>query len=211
MKEPLDPPRAPDEPDAPLEEEGRCNTRALDLGAVRAIHRAAQGAGLSTSKAAAGVSDEPASFARPPERPERTTLEVDYSPASRVRRDRSLRVQRAARGVVLVAVAACLGLGAWVLWARHREAPQASPLEAEPAETRAAAVITTSAAALAPGSSPPPSAPRPAAPEQSAVEVAPQASSAPAGVTTPPPRRPPQGTPSKRKSPPAPTSEFPNQ
>lgn len=151
MRLPLDPPKDSDEPDDPQEEEGRCNTRALDLGAVRAIHRAAQGAGAPVTVADTrpaelvheqeAIRQEPAPIRvapapaspRPPapithiprrEMPSSVTVEVDYSPASRQQRHRSAHVQRIARAVVLGTVVAALALGMWaVFFAKRGGAP----------------------------------------------------------------------------------------
>lgn len=142
MNEPRDTMRGSEESDVPQEEEGRCHTRALDLGAVRAIHRAAQGAslprrtaeptapaphpspGLPRSPRLPGAPPPvtPAAGAEPvssvvkgdPGSVETTrTLEVDYSPASRLRRTRSEKVQRMGRLLLVAAFVGALGLGVY--------------------------------------------------------------------------------------------------
>lgn len=271
MKEPV--PSPPTEP-APPPDDGRCRTEALDLGAVLAIERAAQGARLARQEArppapphpaetgpssprpaAPAVAVAPAAAVTPvavahapvearghaelSPRPTRVlpggtepsaqspspapasmkTLEIDYSPASRLHRTRSLQVQRAARVAVIGAVVAAVGIGLWALLSGGRGvvpaathqiaiapapsvAPQAPSAQAPSTQTMGVPATTTvTAPASAPASTLEPSA-------------APTGASRPASTPGTSLRPSPSSTQAPRprvKTPPLPTSDFPNQ
>lgn len=156
----------------------RFHTKALDLGAVRAIDRAGQPAAndfaagnpppsvhrLKMSERRAQAAEEPIAAdlavteqtaaterteaspwevapssapidrdalpsaqlsrsAPPSHAPNAKTIEIDYSPASRVHRARSAKVQHAARLVTVACAAAALALAVWAIARSNRETP----------------------------------------------------------------------------------------
>lgn len=173
----------------------RCDTRALDLGAVRAIHaayvvgtgqtsaaeaapplieRSEEGEGAPTDRdAPVPAPVQPSAGDEAPDRderpgserprvdarergggaaapaPEAATIEIDYSPASRLARERSIRVQRAARAAVAGCLVAAGLLGALAL-VRAGRAPLAPGQAALTAQQSAQIAGETAAGAPAP-------------------------------------------------------------
>jgi hypothetical protein len=235
---PTDP---PDDPLAKLDTQ-RCDTRALDAGALRAIQAAyASGAehaaggdvalaplatapandatappGTSTGpdtivELALGERDDdhrsrwaserapnpidltalPSAHAGRPR--EAATLEVDYSPTARMQRARAARVQRTARAVTILCLAAGATLGVWAALRSDSDRP---PLPGEqPASVSAALTLplasaTPTAAAPAPPDLPLPSSPSSAEPESTVPTKPTSPTPPPPASDTPPVPRP---------------------
>jgi len=268
MKEPV--PSPPTEP-APPPDDGRCRTEALDLGAVLAIERAAQGARLARQEArppapphpaetgpssprpaAPAVAVAPAAAVTPvavahapvearghaelSPRPTRVlpggtepsaqspspapasmkTLEIDYSPASRLHRTRSLQVQRAARVAVVGTVAAAVGIGLWALFSGGGGVLPAAThhIEIAPAPSMAPQAPSAQAPSTQSTGVDAPATTTVTAPPALSATMVPSAPSGASRRTSTPPKMSPSSTQAARprpKTPPVATSEFPNQ